>query len=161
MQNLRNLNSDVPRKFGNNKTGISAKQWAQILGVKLPILDKNAMDTRANRTHSYFRNNGSKGRAGTTKEDPDKQRQEGCCFTCNKQGHLARNCPDKPWKDKGKVKACIAETNDGDSDDITNLDDEAASLYKQARAMKEESKIRFIQMTAKEEPGDGLDFYEA
>ena len=115
VQNLRNLNSNVPRKFGNKKTGFSAKQWAQILGVKLPTPDSNAMDIHADRTHSYFRNKGSKGHTGTTKEDPVKQRQAGCCFTCNKQGHLARDCPDKPWKDKGKVKACTAKTNDGDS----------------------------------------------
>ena len=119
------------------------------------------MDTHADRTRSYFRNNGSKGRAGTTKEDPDKQRQEGCCFTCNKQGHLARNCPDKPWKDKGKVKARSAKTDDRDSDDIATLYDEADILYKQAWAMKEESKIRFIQKAAEVEQGDGLDFYEA
>ena len=119
------------------------------------------MDTRADRTHSYFKNKGSKVRASTTKEDPDKQRQEGHCFTCNKQGHLARNCPDKPWKDKGKVKACTAETETGDSDDIATLDDKAAILYQQARAMKEESKIRFIQMAVEAEQGtegDGLDF---
>ena len=160
VQNLRNLNSDAPRKFGTNKTGISAKQWAQILGVKSPIPDKNAMDTRADRTHSYFRNNGSKGHAGTTKEDPDKQRQEGHCFTCNKQGHLAKNCPEKPWKDKGKVKARSAETDYKDSDTTTSLDDEATAFYKQAWAMKEESKIRFIQKTMEEEQDDGLDFYE-
>ena len=161
VQNLRNLNSDVPRKFGNKKTGISAKQWAQILGVKLLIPDSNAMDTRTDRTHSYFRNNGSKGRTSTTKEDPDKQCQEGRCFTCNKQGHLAKNCPDKPWKDKGKVKACTAKTDNRDSDDIATLEDEATILYKQARTMKEESKIRFIQMAIKVEQGtegDGLDF---
>ena len=118
------------------------------------------MDTRANRTRSYFRNNGSKGRTSTTKEDPDKQRQEGRCFTCNKQGHLAKNCPDKPWKDKGKVKAHTAKTDDRDSDDIVTLEDEATILYKQARAMKEESKIRFVQMAAEAEQGtkgDGLD----
>ena len=112
-------------------------------------------------TRSYFKNKGSKGRASTTKEDPDKQQQEGCCFTCNKQGHLARNCPDKPWKDKGKVKARTAETETRDSDEITTLDDEATILYQQARAMKEESKIRFVQMAIEAEQGtegDGLDF---
>ena len=138
VQNLRNLNSDVSRKFGTKKnvTGISAKQWAQILGVKLPIPDSNAMDTRTDRTRSYFRNNGSKSCAGTTKEDPDKQQQEGRCFTCNKQGHLARNCPYKPWKEKGKVKARSTETDDKDSNDIASLDDEATAFYKQAQAMK-------------------------
>ena len=74
---------------------------------------------------------------------------------------MARNCPDKPWKDKGKVKACTTET--GDNNDIATLDDEAAILYQQARAMKEESKIRFVQMAVEAEQGtegDGLDFYE-
>ena len=161
VQNLRNLNNDIPKKFGNKKTGISAKQWAQILGVKLPIPDSNVMDTRANRPCSYFRNKGSKGHTGTTKEDLDKQRQEGHCFTCNKQGHLAKNCPDKPWKDKGKVKARTAETDNGDSDDIATLEDEATILYQQAKAMKDESKIRFVQMAIEVEQGtegDGLDF---
>ena len=76
VQNLRNLDSNIPRKFGNKKTGFSAKQWAQILGVKLPTPDSNAMDTHTDRTRSYFRNKGSKGRTGTTKEDPVKQHQD-------------------------------------------------------------------------------------
>ena len=76
VQNLRNLDSNIPRKFGNKKTGFSAKQWAQILGVKLPTPDSNAMDTHADRTRFYFRNKGSKGCTGTTKEDPVKQCQD-------------------------------------------------------------------------------------
>ena len=36
VQKMRNLNSEVSRRFGNKKTGFLAKQWAQILGVKLP-----------------------------------------------------------------------------------------------------------------------------
>ena len=87
--------------------------------------------------------------------------QEGCCFTCNKQGHLAKNCPDKPWRDKGKVKARTAETDTGDSDDIATPEDEADILYRQERAMKEESKMRFVQMAIKAdqgEEGDSMDF---
>ena len=73
----------------------------------------------------------------------------------------SKNCPDKPWKDKGKVKARTAETETGESDDIATLDNEATILYQQARAMKEESKIRFVQMAIEAEQGtegDGLDF---
>ena len=33
-------------------------------------------------------------------EDPETQHKEGCCFTCNKQGHLACNCPQKPKEKK-------------------------------------------------------------
>ena len=37
VQNLRNLDSNIPRKFGNKKTGFSAKQWAQIVMVTTTI----------------------------------------------------------------------------------------------------------------------------
>jgi hypothetical protein len=70
-----------------NKMGFSPQQWAKILNVKMP-LDPNTMDTGANRSHSFNRNKGSCGHTSTT-EDTQKQHTEGCCFTCNKQGHLA------------------------------------------------------------------------
>ena len=116
LQGIHDINEDTPRKTGK-KTGFLAKQWAQILGVKLPTLDPNMMDTHADRSCSQFRNKGSKGHTSSTKEDPEMQRKEGHCFTCNKQGHLAQNCPDKPAKklDKGKVKAHTAETEATDS----------------------------------------------
>ena len=161
VQNLRNLNSDVPRKLGNKKTGFSAKQWAQILGVKLPIPDSNTMDTCTDRTRSYYRNKGSKGHTGTTKEDPVKQHQEGRCFTCNKQGHLAKNCPDKPWKDKGKVKARTAKTNDGDNDTVMTPEEEVKALIQQGRLMEEETNIRLLQMAIevdKGAKGEDMDF---
>ena len=161
VQNMRNLSSNIPRKFGNKKTGFLAKQWAQILGVKLLISDSNAMDTHTNRTHSYFRNKGSKGCTGTTKEDPVKQHQEGCCFTCNKQGHLARNCPDKPQKDKGKVKARTAETDNGDDDIVMTQEEEIEVLIRRGRSMEEESKIRLLQMAIevdKGAEGEDMDF---
>ena len=89
LQGIRDISEDTPGKKTGKKTGFSAKQWAQILGVKLPAIDPNAMDTRADRSRSYSRKKGSKGRVSSTKEDPEKQRQEGRCFTCNRQGHLS------------------------------------------------------------------------
>ena len=119
LQGIHDISKDAPGKKTGKKTGFLAKQWAQILGVKLPAIDPNAMDTCADRSHSYSKNKGSKGCAGSTKEDPETQRREGRCFTCNKQGHLARNCLDKPAKtsDKGKVKAHSAKTEPVDSKD--------------------------------------------
>ena len=103
------------------------------------------MDTRADRSHSYFRNKGSKGRVSSTKEDPETQRREGRCFTCNKQGHLARNCPDKAAKtlDKGKVKARIAETEPIDSEDEAKPQDEdkAKAVVRLARSMNGKRKL--------------------
>jgi hypothetical protein len=166
---IRGFNEEVPqKKFGNrNKTGFSAKQWAQILGVKMPTPDPNAMDTRADRSRSYFKNKkGSKGRASTTKEDPEVQRKEGRCFTCNKQGHLARNCPDKPTKkeDKGKVKARTAETEDSDNESFTEASDkelDPEAYIRLGKSLKEEDKITIVKMAIKAEQGaegEDMDF---
>ena len=165
LQGIRDINEDAPGKKTGKKTGFSAKQWAQILGVKLPAIDPNAMDTRTDRSHSYSRNKGSKGRASSTKEDPETQHREGRCFTCNKQGHLSRNCLDKPTKtsDKGKVKARIAETEPIDSENEAEPQDEdkARAVVRLARSMKEEEKINFLMRVIEADKGaegEDMDF---
>ena len=165
LQGIRDISKDAPGKKTGKKTGFSAKQWAQILGVKLPTMDPNAMDTHADRSRSYSRNKGSKGRVSSAKEDPETQRREGRCFTCNKQGHLARNCPDKPAKmsDKGKVKACIAETEPIDSENEAEPQDEdkAKTVVRLARSMKEEEKIDFLMRVIEADKGaegEDMDF---
>ena len=166
LQGIRDISEDAPGKKTGKKTGFSAKQWAQILGVKLPAIDPNAMDTRADRSCSYSKNKGSKGRISSTQEDPDKQRQEGRCFTCNKQGHLARNCPDKPTKtsDKGKVKARTAETEPLDSEyeaEPQNKEGRATAVIRLARSMNEEEKINFLMQVIEADKGtegEDMDF---
>ena len=166
LQGICDISEDAPGKKTGKKTGFSAKQWAQILRVKLPAIDPNAMDTRADRSHSYSKNKGSKGRASSTKEDPETQRREGRCFTCNKQGHLARNCPDKPAKtlDKGKVKACTAETepvdSEGEAESLT-IEEKAKSVIQLGRSMKEEEKINFLMRVIEADKGaegEDMDF---
>ena len=149
LQGIRDISKDTPSKnFSKKKTGLSAKQWAQILGVKLPTLDPNAMDTCADRSHSFFKNKGSKGCAGTTREDPETQRKEGRSFTCNKKGHLARNCPDKPTKkSEGKVKARSAKTEANDSKEEAKpqtMEEKARAVIQLGRSMKEEEKLNFL-----------------
>ena len=165
LQGIRDISEDTPGKKTSKKTGFSAKQWAQILGVKLPAIDPNAMDTRADRSRSYSRNKGSKGRVSSTKEDPETQRKEGRCFTCNKQGHLARNCPNKPTNtsDKGKVKARTAETEPIDSENEAEPHDEdkARTFVRLARSMKEEEKIDFLMRVIEADKGaegEDMDF---
>ena len=166
LQGIRDISEDAPGKKTGKKTGFSAKQWAQILGVKLPAIDPNAMDTRADRSRSYSRNKGSKGRASSTKEDPETQRREGRCFTCNKQGHLARNCLDKPAKnsDKGKVKARTAETEPADSEeDFTSMtiEEKAKAVIRLGRSMEEEEKIDFLMRVIEADKGaegEDMDF---
>ena len=165
LQGIRDISEDAPGKKTGKKTGFSAKQWAQILGVKLPAIDPNAMDTRADRSRSYFRKKGSKGCVSSTKEDPETQRREGRCFTCNKQGHLSRNCPDKATKtsDKGKVKARTAKTEpiESESEAEPQTEDKAKTFVRLARSMKEEEKIDFLMRVIEADKGaegEDMDF---
>jgi Zinc knuckle len=43
-----------------------------------------------------------------TEAKKEKHRQEGRCYECSKQGHVARNCPDK----KASVQARMANTQE-------------------------------------------------
>ena len=58
----------------------------------------------------------------------DQQHAEGCCFTCNKQGHISWNCLDKPDKtnktpfQKKKAKACQAAIVDEEMSDEEGTD---------------------------------------
>ena len=53
-------------------------------------------------------------------EDLETQHKEGRCFTCNLQGHLARNCPKKPKEKKQtpptKGRKAKAEDSNSESD---------------------------------------------
>ena len=94
VNNIRGISEDTPKKSPQKK-GYSRQQWAQLLGVKLPSPKEDAMDTRADRSRSFNRNQNTKGRVSATKEDPDIQRKEGRCFTCNRQGHVAKRLSSK------------------------------------------------------------------
>ena len=112
------------------------------------------------------RGHDTKGHASSTKEDPETQHREGRCFTCNKQGHLARNCLDKPAKtsDKGKVKARTAETEPIDSEDEAEpqtIEEKAKAVIQLGRSMKEEEKIDFLMRVIEADKGaegEDMDF---
>ena len=159
IQGLRNIHEDTPRKFSGKKR-MTPKQWAQLLGVKLPSVDPNAMDTHVNRSRSFFRNKakGSKGHSTTTKEDPETLRKEGHCFNCKKQGHLAQNCPAKPKTfDKGKTKAHTTKakaSNEDSNSDSSDDDEHFKAFVKKGRAMSEEKKLSLLSYIAKGEQED-------
>jgi hypothetical protein len=167
VQNVRGIYEENPKKaFTNKKTGFSAKQWAQILRVKMPVPDPDKMDTCADRSRSYSNLRNKKktlGCVSTTKEDPETQHKEGHCFTCNKQGHLARNCPDKTTK-KHKTKACTAKVADSENETITEtptqeLDPE--TYVRLGKLLKEEEKLTILKMAIEAEKGakgENMDF---
>ena len=49
-------------------------------------------------------------RKATSEAEKQKYRSEGRCFECSKQGHLARNCPDK--KPCARAAESPSATND-------------------------------------------------
>jgi len=61
---------------------------------QLPPCDPNAMDTSA------------AAQKAITKADKEKYKKEGRCFKCDKQDHIARNCPSK------KAHTCTVRTPD-------------------------------------------------
>jgi hypothetical protein len=162
VQNIRGIYKDTPKKQSSQKKGFSAAELAKILGVKMPTPDPNAMDTRADRSRVFNKNCGTKGRAGTTTTDPiEKQHKEGRCFTCGKQGHIARVCPDKDKDKKGKapVKSRKAQTEDsGAEGDDESSDEEgttspAAAYVRLGRSMKEADKLTILKMAVDAEQG--------
>ena len=113
------------------------------------------MDTRADRSRSFNRNKGTKGRVSATKEDPEIQRKEGRCFTCNRQGHIARDCPQKPKeKPKEKSKARQAETEDSQdetSDEEPDFKSDFTSFVRKARTKSEETRLELLDELIKED----------
>ena len=52
------------------------------------------MDTSGGRTHAF---------AALTEDERAKLQKEGRCFRCKRQGHISRNCPDKPKEAKARA----------------------------------------------------------
>jgi hypothetical protein len=157
VQNVRGIYKEHSKKpFANKKTGFSAKQWAQILGVKMPTPDPDKMDTCTDRSRSYsnfWNKKKTLGHVSTTKEDPETQRKEGRCFTCNKQGHLARNCPDKPTK-KRKTKARTAEVMDSETITETPTEEMDPETYvRLGKSLNKEDKLTILKMAIEAERG--------
>jgi hypothetical protein len=159
VQNIRGIYEDTPRKQSSQKKGFSAQQLAKILGVKMLSLDPNTMDTRADRSRSFNKNHRTQGHAANiTADATETQQKEGRCFTCNKQGHISRNCPDKKKKDKALVKARKAETEDSGAEGDGEKSDEEELISPEAfvrlgKTMKEKDKIAIIKAAIEAEQG--------
>jgi len=175
VQNIRGIFEDTPKKTSmqGGKPRISNKLLAQILGVKMPTPNPNAMDTHTNRTQSN--NNwrkGTKGCTTLTEDEMEKKHKEGCCFQCNKQGHIKRFCPDLDPKGKKPVIACVAET---DTDEVEEEFEEGSllkeltsrtedvppaliSFLKSGRALPEDEKFYLMRRHAEGKLPRELDF---
>ena len=126
----------------------------------MPLPDPDAMDTQADRSRSNKNNWHTKGRTSTTTPDTETMRKEGRCFTCQKQGHLAKNCPDKA-KNKAKTpaKARVVEVEDSDDDKTSETSVEEPltwdAYFRMGRTLPEEDKIMIVRKAAEAQEGLG------
>ena len=119
--------------------------------------DPNAMDVDINMVKT----------GQLSKQDRERLSKEGRCFHCRKQGHMARNCSDKPkgtttfkGKEKGKtplkVKASQVEIVDDreDKDKEEEEKDEPPPSYEDDKALIQ--KIRLMKLDDRERLLDAL-----
>jgi hypothetical protein len=100
-------------------------------------------------------------RKATTEEQKKKFHAKGHCFECEKQGHIAWECPTK------KTKVCSAEITDDQTK--PNKENAATQLFYLVQEMivhaakvLDEERLAFIQGVCKEEVNDkDLGFLEA
>ena len=96
-----------------------------------------------------------------TADTTEVQCKEGHCFTCNKQGHISKNCLDKQKKkEKALVKARKAETEDSGAEGDGESSDEEKSIspdtyIRMGRGLKEKDKIAIVKMAIDVEQGKG------
>jgi hypothetical protein len=156
VQNVAAIGQEGPGNKRNTgqfkRKGFSSQELAKILNVKLPI-DPNAMDTRADRFRS-FKPRQSKSRVTTT-TDVEKQRSEGRCFTCNKQGHISRNCPDKKTS-KTPAKARKTETEESEDETVAEASDNNVNAFiRLGKSLPEDDKLTIIKMAMEAEQKGG------
>jgi hypothetical protein len=128
----------------NNRGG----RGAQAPRPQLQRRDPNMMDTSAGKA--------------TTEEQKVKFHQEGHCYECERQGHMARNCPSK------KPKARSTELMDMSKQEIRDSLAERSSwsvtdMIAHAAKFSEEERTTFMQGLQEddEEMTDDLGFLEA
>ena len=88
----------------------------------------------------------------------EKQKAEGCCFLCNKQGHLKRDCPAKgmksqlakKFKPSNSVQATYSEASTSDKEMV----DQEMAQSQWVGELK--MKLRGMTVDEKDEIIDGL-----
>jgi hypothetical protein len=122
------FNGKVPQK----KQGPN-QNWRQGQGSG-SAKNSNAMDL----TPGHIR-----ARAGLTDEERAKLMATGGCFRCRKQGHMSRNCPDKPRQ--SQIQADQGDDVQIQSTNTTPKKFDAKGLIEQIKELNDEDKDVVIQ----------------
>ena len=159
VQNIKDIHGDLPKKAPQKQFArFSVADLAKILKVKMLSPDPNAMEMWADRNRLANRNRRTQGRASATApKDVEQQHAEGCCFTCNKQGHISQNCPDKSTdnrtnkltnlKKKTKVhQATITDSETSNEGKVDYRSPEANSWVRKGQVLPVKEKEDIIHM---------------
>ncbi len=82
-------------------------------------------------------------RKAITEADKEKYRKEGCCFECDKQGHIARNCPSKKARAHAIKTPETSETASVVSEVFTE-ETSTASITSQISKLTDEERDKLI-----------------
>ncbi len=91
-----------------------------------------------------------------TKADKEKYRKEGCCFECDKQGHIARNCPSKKAHAHMIKTPDTSETASVVSEAFTEETTTTSITSQISKLMDEERDELIVAMQGFEEEGMGF-----
>ena len=122
--------------------------------------DPDAMDVDVAETSQVEANSTFK---KLSNEERKRLQSEGRCFLCKKQGHMARNCPNKgkspgrcprrtvPFKRKARTTETAEESSSEDSDDMEDVRSTTSDATKVSRASSSKkiatAKVRTAQLT--------------
>jgi hypothetical protein len=95
-------------------------------------------------------------RKAVTEADKQKHRSEGRCFECSKQGHIARNCPDRKIKARTAAVTTIQEVPETTKTlDLTD----GAALAEHAFQLSDDARDAFVKKVMM--MGEEMGFLEA
>jgi len=91
--------------------------------------------------------------------EKQKHREQGRCYECSKQGHIARNCPDRKPKVKATSSEPKAQGSKEESPPSYNKLDNGNMLADYAMKLTEGERDIFLKWVLSEDPNE--DFADA
>jgi hypothetical protein len=107
-------------------------------------------------------------RKASSNKEKEEYRKEGRCYECGKQGHLARDCPNRKNRQQQQPRACATKAEKNQTGNLIEFEDDDGSttdtpetLSVAARVLRFSEKERDEFMDYMRKNGEDLDFQNA